>query len=113
MRKLTIMCVIFVVFLFGCLLYIGYSIEHHNKPYKSFESDLKEIASTYILSNKLNVEVGQQYELTLDKMIEDNMLTTKKVKEDECDGKVTIKRTLSGYDYRPYIKCSKYETVDK
>ena len=111
MKKLTVICVIFVLFLFGSLMYIGLSIQKQNKPYKSFESDLKEIAQTYILTNRVNIAVGGEYELLMSKMIEDNMLSINKVNEDECDGYVLIKRNISGYEYKPQIKCKNYESL--
>lgn len=113
MKKLTIMSFIFIIFLVGCLLYIGYSVKSQNKPYKSFESDLIEIAKTYIMTNQLNISVSSEHELTIDKMMEDKMLLSNKVKEDECTGSIIIKRTMSGYDYKPNIKCKNYESIKK
>ncbi|MCR4581569.1 MAG: hypothetical protein K5666_03560 [Bacilli bacterium] len=113
MKKLTIMSVIFILFITGCLLYIGYSIKGQNKPYTVYENDLVDIAKAYVMSNKISVDVGRQFELTIDKMLEDKMLISNKVNDDECSGKVIIKKTMKGYEYKAKIKCSKYETLKK
>ena len=110
MKKLTVMCTIFVLFLFGALLYIGYSIKNQNRPYTAFEHDLAEIAEVYISTNKVNVNIGNNTNISIEKMMEDNYLVSNVVNEDTCEGYVTISRGPSGYNYKPYIKCSKYET---
>ena len=110
MKKLTIMMTIFMLFLTGSLLYIGLSIQNSNKPYKALESDLVEIARSYISTDKLAVSVGSSVDLTTKKMREDNMLGEAKVDDDLCDGYVEIKRNIDSYSYKAYIKCDKYET---
>ena len=111
MRKMTIFMVIFMVFLTGSLLYIGLYIQNKNKNYMAYENDLIDIAKTYVTTNQIELQVGGSYELTLEQMVNDNLLHTTKVEEDECKGNVTIKKGLGGYEYKPYIKCSKYESI--
>ena len=111
MKKLTIISVIFLGFLFCSLLYIGYNIKQQNLPYKAYEHDMEEATKTYIMTNKIIVNVGTTHKLELEKMLSDGMMATNKVNEDVCDGYVNIKRTVSGYEYTPYIKCKNYETI--
>ena len=111
MKKITIFMTIFMLFLTGSLLYIGLSIQNQNKDYVAYENDLIDIAKTYVTTDQLGVNVGGSEELSLEQMMKDSMLHTNKVNEDECTGHVTVKRTLSGYEYKPYIKCSKYESI--
>jgi hypothetical protein len=47
----------------------------------------------------------------MDQMFKDNLLHANKVEDDECNGNVTDKRGVNGYEYKPYIKCSKYESI--
>jgi hypothetical protein len=110
MKKLTIMMTIFMLFLTGSLLYIGLSIQNSNKPYKALENDLKEIAQSYISTEKVGVNVGSSIELSTKKMIEDNIIDEVKVEDDTCDGYVEIIHNMDGYSYKTYIKCDKYET---
>lgn len=111
MRKMTIFMVIFMLFLTGSLLYIGLYIQKTNKNYVAYENDLIDIARTYVTNNQIDLQIGGQYELTMDQMFNDNLLHTNKVEEDECSGKVIVKRGIGGYEYKPYIKCSKYESI--
>ena len=111
MKKLTIISVIFILFLTGCLLYIGLNIKSEIKPYKSYENDLIEAAKTYVLTNKIVLDVGNKYDLTIDKMLEDKMITNNKVNDDECSGKVIIEKSMKGYNYKAQIKCGKYESL--
>lgn len=111
MKKLTVFMVIFMLFLTGSLLYIGYYIQGKNKSYAAFENDLIDVARTYVSTNQIDLQVGGSYELTMDQMFKDNLLHTNKVEDDECNGNVTVKRGLNGYEYKPYIKCSKYESI--
>ena len=111
MKKLTIFMVVFMLFLTGSLLYIGLSIQNKNKDYIAFENDLIDIAKTYVTTDQIGVNIGGSEKLSLEQMINDLMLHSNKVNEDECSGYVTINRSLSGYEYKPYIKCSKYESI--
>ena len=45
-------------------------------------------------------------------MLKTGTLSTNKVKEDTCDGYVTVKKMGSEYQYDAYIKCKNYTTVD-
>ena len=111
MKKMTVFAVTFLLFLTGALLYIGYNMKNNFKKYIAYENDLIDVAKTYVLTNKIELEVGKSFELTIDQMLNDELLHTRKVEEDECNGNVLIKRTIGGYEYKPYIKCSKYESI--
>jgi len=111
MRKMTIFMVIFMLFLTGSLLYIGLYIQNKNKNYTAYENDLIDIARTYVQTEQIELQVGGSYELTIEQMVKDSLLHTTKVDEDECNGNVLIKRSIGGYEYKPYIKCSKYESI--
>ena len=111
MKKFTVFMVIFIVFLVGCLLYIGKSIEKRDQDYRAFENDLVEIAKSYVAKGDISLTSGQSYELKVEDMVKEKMLVTNKIKEDLCLGYVTIKRSLDTYNYKPYIKCDKYERV--
>ena len=112
MKKLTVFMTIFIVFLVGVLLYIGYSIENSNKEYLALENDLVEIAKAYIIKGKLSVVSGSSIQIKTSEMIQDHYLNNNlEVNGDKCDGYVTIKRGIDNYEYIPYIKCDKYESV--
>ena len=54
--------------------------------------------------------VGSTYELTTDELMSAEMVSSMEVKGDKCRGHVEVKKTVDSYQYKPYIKCDKYET---
>ena len=111
MKKLTIFMTIFVVFLTGCLLYMGLMTENRIKDYMALENDMIEIAKSYVVTDQVSLVSGESIQIKLDKIIEDKFLENNKVNDDTCDGFVTIKRVVDNYTYKPYIKCNNYETL--
>ena len=102
---------IFISFLVGCLVYIGKAIERKNQNYNTYERELVEYAKIYFAEKKMSLGVGESIEINMNTLIEEELLKTSKVNEDECNGFVTVKRNIDGYSYTPYIKCNKYESV--
>ena len=110
MKKTTIAMGFLVIGLTATLLVIGFRIQNFNKDYINKENEIKEAASIYISQYPLNIMVGSTYELTTDELMSAEMVSSMEVKGDKCRGHVEVKKTADSYQYKPYIKCDKYET---
>lgn len=109
MKKTTIAMVFLAITLCGTLLFIGKRIESVNKDYVTKEKELVEIAKIYVAQGKL--DLSEDYELTTSQMVTDGYIENVNVGEDTCSGYVLIKNKGKDYTYKPYIKCTNYETI--
>ena len=110
MKKTTIAMAFLVIGLVGTLLFIGLRIQNFNKDYINKENDIVEASKIYVTQNNLGIMNGSTYELSTDELLRLDMINSMEVNGDKCSGHVTIKKTTNSYQYKPYIKCDKYET---
>ncbi len=69
-----------------------------------------EASDFYLDINKIDLAVGEGIRLEGKQLIDAKLLSSMAVEEDECEGYVEIKRNITNYDYKAYIKCDSYET---
>lgn len=98
--------------LVGTLTYIGIKFEEKVKDYQILESDIEESAQIYMEVNKLELEYKEMVKIKTSKLLEDGILKSTSVNDDECSGYVVIRKKLKGFSYDAYIKCENYTTVD-
>ena|SRR5574344_2055713 len=109
MKKLLIVWVIIAVLLTGTLTMVGLKIKSNNKPYLALENDLKESAQAY-MGQYLNEMPSTSTNVTAKTLMENNLLKSMKIKDEECDGYVKVSKVYVTYEYKAYIKCPKYTT---
>ena len=64
------------------------------------------------LINERKINAGEKKKITVAELLKSGALSTNKINDDECDGYVTVKNNGVNYDYKAYIKCKKYTSVD-
>ena len=91
------------------LTIIGFKIKERDEPYTKLESSLKEAAESYV-GMYTNLLSSNNIKITNQEMIDKKFSKVLKTKNDKCDGYVVITKSMSIYDYKPYIKCKNYTT---
>lgn len=112
MKKTVILMTIIAVLTTGALLYIGTKTTKNNKPYKALEADLVEAAVGYVTNKELKLSLNETLHITSDTLLDEIYIKKMNVEDDECVGYVLAKKGPTNIDYKAYIKCGKYETVD-
>lgn len=112
MKKMIIAWCIIAVCLFGTLYFIGIRVNKEYKPYHDYEADLVESATVYLELTDTKLKTGEKRTIKIEEMLKSEVLSTKSVNDDECDGYVDVKNVGSEYQYNAYIKCEHYTTVD-
>ena len=110
MNKMTICMAFLAISLTGTLLFIGLRIKEYNKDFVAKENEIKEAAMIFASQRDLDIKNFGSYEVSTEELIQTELIESMIVKDDECKGHVTIKRTNKTYEYTPYIKCKNYET---
>lgn len=112
MRKTNILFILWGAIVIGIitgLTILGFLLEKMNNNYKKLEEKIKDSAIKYSESESLYPEGINEIKVTKDELVENDFLDELKIKEDICDGYVTIKLD-EVYQYDAYIKCKKYTT---
>lgn len=112
MKKTVIAMILFSFTMVGTLTYIGLKFEESVEEYNVLENDMEEAALIYMDVQKLDLGVGETYEVSINTLYEDKLLETTTVNDDECEGYVIIKKDFSKYECDAYIKCEDYTTAD-
>ncbi len=109
MKKILIIWSLISVLLVGGLTYLGFNLQNKNKNYYKLEERLKTSAEDYY-SQYPNELPANKKAITVPRLIETSFLMEFKNQNEDCKGYVVIKKNLLSHDYKPYIKCSNYET---
>lgn len=112
MKKMMFLWVTITIMLVLSLLFIGKNIEKHNKEYQTFENDLVEAADIYIKTKDIDVRTNESKKISIDELIEENMIKSEQKDKLKCDGYVIVKKKINKLDFSPYIKCDEYETME-
>lgn len=112
MRKMMMIWFILAISLVGTLTYIGFRYQDSVADYQAQEQDMIEAANIYFDQNEIKLSYPDSIKIKSDKLLENNYLSTMKVKDEECTGYVVIKKTITDYDVKAYLKCQNYTTVD-
>lgn len=104
MRLISIIWGTILFLIFAALTAFGIVYKKQTQEYKDFEKKVEEITKGYVEEKNLYFET--EGKITLEELIEENKLETTNVKENECNGYVTI----DNMDYKAYISCGKYKT---
>ncbi len=112
MKKMIIVWLFLATCLFGSILFIGFSMNKEYKPYRDYEADISESANIYMTINEEKLKSGEKKKIKLAELLKSGALSTNKVKDDECDGYVIVKKSGGEYQYNAYIKCQNYTSVD-
>lgn len=113
MKTRVIIAWIFLVGgLTSVLLLIGYNLEKENRSFYTLEADIKESASAYLDIYDIKLDVGDEVKIEIKKLIEDELIDKEKFEEDECDGFIIVKKSITNVDIKPYIKCKNYKSLD-
>lgn len=94
------------------LLFIGLNVEKHNKEYKTLENDLVEAADVYIKTKDVDIKTNESKKISIDMLIEENIIKSDQKDKLKCDGYVIVKKKINKLDFSPYIKCDEYETME-
>lgn len=94
------------------LLFIGLNVEKHNKEYKTLENDLVEAAAVYIKTKDVDIKTNESKKISIDMLIEENVIKSDQKDKLKCDGYVIVKKKINKLDFSPYIKCDEYETME-
>lgn len=111
MKKMVVVWTVVVCLLVGLLLFIGYNFIKSEEGYKTLENDLIEASSIYIKKD-INVSVNEEVKIKAKELLDKGYVTSLKVLEDTCNGYVKVKRKINKYEYKVYIKCQNYETLE-
>lgn len=95
--------IVVLLFCFGVVL------SRKNKPYKEKENELIEITKMYVESSTWYPTQGERIKITIEELIEKEMIKEVKVEEDSCVGYIEVKNN-GIIEYKTYLKCQNYET---
>lgn len=112
MKKMMITWILLAISLVGTLTYIGLRFQNSVKKYRVLESDLVEAADAYVQVSNIVLNAGESIKIETKKLIDADCLITAEVSDDICTGYVMVKKDFNKYDYKAYIKCENYETLD-
>ncbi len=112
MKKMIIAWILIAILLFGTIYFIGIRVNKEYKDYRDYEADLIESATVFLNINERKINAGEKKKITVAELLKSGALSTNKINDDECDGYVTVKNNGVNYDYKAYIKCKKYTSVD-
>ena len=108
MKKVMIIWAIVAVILVGGLTYVGFNIKNNDKPYKELEKALTKEAISLVGEKPSLVMTDNK--ITMDTFKANNISVNMGVSDDVCDGYVIVENVRGFYNYKPYIKCQKYQT---
>lgn len=112
MNKLRVSWIIWgmiMVAIVVLLFVFGITLSRKNKPYKDKENELVEITKMYVESSTWYPTQGNHIKITIDELIEKEIITEVKVEDDSCDGYVEVSNN-GIIEYKTYLKCQNYET---
>lgn len=112
MKKMMAAWVAITTMLILSLLFIGLNVEKHNKEYKTLENDLVEAADVYIKTKDIDIKLNESKKISMDELIEENVIKSESKDKLKCDGYVIVKKKINKLDFSPYIKCDEYETME-
>jgi hypothetical protein len=108
MKKIAIVWGITLIIVFGGLTFFGFKYQEI-KDYKKLEAKMVLYAKKYLADNKdLDIENGEKYTVSLKELKGFRPKIDFTVKNDNCDGSVTVKKVLWLYIYNANLKCQKY-----
>lgn len=114
MNKMKIMSVVWgmvIIGIFVLLTLFGFLYKNKTNEYKKLEEILVEASKKYVEKKFSYPEDNQSIKISLEDLKKDSLITEFKVKDDECDGYVTITKKMV-FEYIGYVKCSNYTTKD-
>lgn len=112
MKRISIVWGLLLVLIVIGLTAVGFLYKSKSSDYKKLESELVNLAEKYVEAKFLYPEGNESLKITLDELKEEGYLQELKKDEDTCDGYVILSHKDFAYDYKGYIKCSKYTTKD-
>lgn len=112
MKKLVIPWVIIAIMLTVSLLFIGYNVQKHDKDYRTLENDLIEASDIYLKNENIDLKINEKKVIKMETLIEKNILNSELKDKLSCDGYVEVKKGINKIDFKPYIKCDDYETIE-
>ena len=112
MKKMMFAWLTVTTMLILSLLFIGLNVEKHNKEYKTLENDLVEAADVYIKTKDIDIKLNESKKISIDELIEENVIKSESKDKLKCDGYVIVKKKINKLDFSPYIKCDEYETME-
>ena len=99
-----------LVVIAGLSIYFGIKISKNKQlsGYKNLEKDMVSAAKEYYKLNKIKIEKGESYKITMEKLVKYNHISNDLT--EECTGYTLIEnnKTLEGdyeIEYTAYIKC--------
>lgn len=104
MRLISIIWGTILFLIFAALTTFGILYKKQTQEYKDFEKKIEEISKNYVEEKNLYFE--KEGKITLEELKEENKIDSTEIKENECNGYVTI----NNMDYKAYISCGKYKT---
>ncbi len=110
MKKMVITWILLMSLMVGTLLFIGYQIKATDGPYMALENNIKEAAYGYLKINDITLSFNEKYRINLDTLVDQNLIKTTSVDDDECEGYVIAKNGVGGITYDAYIKCKNYSS---
>ncbi len=118
-RKILTMLVFLVVVIVIIIIAVICVLLFSNRKlsYSKIEDKIKNAAVTYYGDHKDNLpeEVGETSTVTVDELVSNKYvkdLSKYTAKGVSCGGRVVVRKTVSGYDYVPFLSCGKaYESV--
>ena len=75
-------------------------------------NDLVEAADVYIKTKDVDIKANESKKISMDMLIEENIIKSDKKDKLKCDGYVIVKKKINKLDFSPYIKCDEYETME-
>ena len=111
MKKVTIVWAFIVLSLFAALTTYGILFTKQNKAYKELEKDLAEAGKKYGEIDFVYDNVGETgINVSFDDLKKEGLIETLEVEEDKCEGYVKIYKSDFVFEYKGFVKCSKYTT---
>lgn len=105
MKKILYVWIAVAVLLVCGLTFIGFNIKKQDKPYTDYEKKLVFAAQSY-MGQYISEMPSSSTTVSYKKLNEAGLVEENK----DCDGYVLIKKKISTFDYKAYIKCDKYTT---
>lgn len=107
MKKTLVIWFFVAVILVGGLTILGFKITKAKKPYRDIENTLKEAAISVVGQYPL---LGNRELLTLDDLKDNGFEVNMNISNEVCQGYVVLIKSGQILKYKPFVKCSSYET---
>ena len=112
MNRISFFWGFFLILVVVLLTMFGFKYKSKTIDYRKLEEELTNVSEKYVESKFLYPDEKQSLKITLEELKNEGFIENLKIDDDICDGYVILSHDGFVYNYKSYIKCSKYTTKD-